>query len=209
MRSILLPCLAMVLAASAAQAQTLNCTPTSSLAIQKYPGARNIPNGNDLTRPAGKAVVAQGQMLIISGQVLDRNCMPVPQAIVEIWQVNPFGRWILAGADDLVSANPTFAGAGRTYTDTDGNFTFISLFPAATAKRAPNINVRVKAEGMVDFTTALYFENDSRNGLDEVYKKLAPISRMTATLRMSQGAGGELLATTTLVLPSKAPYRTY
>ena len=107
------------------------CQTTPRLAVSNYPGAKAIPHGNNLLLPAGKSVAASGQTVVIMGRLLDSRCLPITEAVVEIWQVNPYGRWLLAGSDDLVTPNPTFAGAGRTVTDKDGRFVFTTAFPAA------------------------------------------------------------------------------
>lgn len=185
------------------------CSPTTAVSTQNYPGANRIPAGNNLLLPAGKSLEAEGQRIIVHVQVLDRNCAPIPQATVELWQVDPFGRWLLAGADDLATPNPVFAGAGRTYTDENGMAYFITAFPAPVNKRAPNVNIKIKAEGMSDFSTALFFDKDNRNTEDDTLKKLQTPLRRGVSLAVEQGADGVLIASTAVVLPGVAPYRTY
>ncbi len=185
------------------------CQPTPSLAVSNYPRAKAIPHGNNLLLPAGKSVAASGQKVVIVGRLLDSRCLPITEAVVEIWQVDPYGRWLLAGRDDLVTPSATFAGAGRTITDKDGRFVFTTAFPAALAKRAPHINMKVKAQDMKEFSTMLFFANDSRNAADATYKKTNPAARDLVTLQMGQTNDGGLTATTTIVLSGKVRYRTY
>ncbi len=47
----------------------------------------------DLTQIRGKNGVAQGQHIIVSGKITDKDCKPLSSAIVEIWQANHFGRY--------------------------------------------------------------------------------------------------------------------
>lgn len=185
------------------------CVPTNAVATQNYPGPSRIPNSNNLLRPTGKSVETEGQKLIVTLQVLDRNCAPIPEAVVELWQVDPFGRWLLAGPEDLATPNPVFAGAGRSYTDENGMVQFITAFPAPVNKRAPNVNVKIKTPGMSDFSTALFFDRDNRNTEDDTLKKLQSPSRRSVSLEVSQGEEGALAAQAILVLPGVAPYRTY
>jgi protocatechuate 3,4-dioxygenase beta subunit len=198
------------------------CNPTNAVATVNYPGARAVHPSNNLILPAGKAVEAEGQKLIITGRVLDSQCKPVPEAVVELWQNSPFGRWLLAGDDDLATSRPVFTGAGRTYTDIDGSFTFITAFPAPlnyserkgkqviSWRRAPFVNVKIKAEGMPDLTTALFFSDDKRNDSDTLYRKLSVSSRHEVTIRMQPSENDNALqGEIDLVLPAKAPYRTY
>ncbi len=196
----------LTLMAASAQAAPV-CKPSASMKAYDYPGARVIPTGNNLILPAGKAVAAEGQPLVIRGRVLDSRCAPVPEAVVELWQASPYGRYLLAEGADLASARPVFAGAGRTYTDSDGSFTFTTAFPAPSRYRAPNVNVRVKAERMPTYTSALFFSGDVRNDADAAYRKAT--ARQSTTITMNQSAEGMLTGTIDIILPGKAPYRSY
>jgi protocatechuate 3,4-dioxygenase beta subunit len=197
--------LALLLAPSAYAA---SCTPSPSIATQNYPGFRNIPNGNNLLKPAGKAVESTGQRVVIYGTLFDRQCVPVADALVELWQVDPFGKWMLANREDLVNPNPVFAGAGRTYTDESGRFYFVTAFPAAVGKRAPHFDLRIAVRDQKDFSTVLYFADDGRNAKDGYYAKLGGDARQKASLQVNEGRDG-LSAAATIVLPYKVPYRGY
>jgi protocatechuate 3,4-dioxygenase beta subunit len=185
------------------------CIATNRVATVNYPGAKAIHPSNNLLLAAGKSIPAEGQVLILQGQVLDVHCKPVPEATVELWQNNPFGRWLRATDEDLATPYPVFTGSGRTYTDRDGRFIFTTAFPAPLKDRAPFINMRVKARTMPEHTTMLFFANDARNGSDGVFRKLNPKTQEDVTIEMGQGAEGELIGLVTFVLPALAPYRTY
>lgn len=210
--------LAMLLTATQAAAQPhalkapvepSKCTPTAKLATRNYPGEEVIPTINYLPLPAGKAVEAPGQKILITAQVLDRNCVPASGAVVEIWQNDPFGRWILSNAEDLVDARPVFNGAGRTATDNQGVFHFITLFPAATGGLAPNFNVRIVAPGMAPFTTALYFANDRHNTDDKRFMKLSAAEQRSVMLKIDDSNPDLLGGSIVLVLPGNLAYRGY
>jgi hypothetical protein len=185
------------------------CKPTRVIATHNYPGAAFIPSTNNLIQPTGKAVVVAGQQLIIEGHVVDTRCAPVREAVVELWQNSPTGRWLLAGQADLASANPVFAGAGRTYTDSDGNFTFITAFPAPLGNSAPYVSIKISGQGIPDTPTALYFKDDARNAKDTKYSKLASDVRGDTTIAVQQRDDDTLVGTIQLVVPVKAPFRTY
>ena len=204
---LLSACAALLLAA-AAQADPV-CAPSATVATHNYPGASAIPTGNNLLLPAGKAVWADGQQVTIYGRVLDTHCAPVPNAIVELWQNSPTGRWLLAGRDDLASARPVFAGAGRTYTDNDGNFSFITAFPAPLKGAAPYVSMKVMGHGIPDLNTVLYFSGDARNGTEKAYSKLSSKMRDDTLIHMSQGEADDLIGQVTLVIATRAPYRSY
>jgi protocatechuate 3,4-dioxygenase beta subunit len=146
------------------------------------------------------------------------HCLPVPNAVVEIWQVDPFGKWFIADSEDLATPYPTFAGAGRAVTGMDGSFSFISAFPGSTITHlgknktiahAPQINVNIKARGFSKFSTILFFGGDRRNEADPIYSKLKSDMRPQVTFAMGQDAAQNLIATLDLVLDGNSPYQTY
>jgi protocatechuate 3,4-dioxygenase beta subunit len=195
-----------------AWAQAADCVASPRLEIHNYPGASHIANGNNLMLPAGKSVVARGQELVIEGVVLDNHCVPVADAMVELWQVDPFGKWSLANADDLANPNPVFAGAGRTSSDNLGHFNFITAFPAEIKNHSPHLHLKIRVRGQKDFYTMLWFADDVRNADDAVYKKLSLEARARATLSMrplATDVNGGFTGNARIVLPYKAKYRGY
>lgn len=190
-------------------AHAASCAATPGMAVQNYPGFARIQNGNNLVMPAGKAVEAEGQRVVIRGQLVDTNCVPVSDAQIELWQVDPFGKWMLATPADLVTPNPVFAGAGRTSTDNTGQFHFVTLFPAALKGRAPHFDVRVSVRGQKPFTTVLYFADDGRNATDTSYKRLKPDAQRAVSMQVNEAGDAGLNASVKLVTPFAQKYRTY
>lgn len=201
----------LLVSASAAHAQEFtHCVPTKAIATVNYPGADKIPHTNNMVLPAGKAIEAEGQKLMLVGRLLDVNCMPVKDAQIEIWQPDPFGKWFLAQRDDLATPLPVFTGAGRGFSNTTGEFFFHTLFPSSVNKRAPFINVKIKARGMKEFNTQLFFGSDMRNAEDPVYKRLKEGERPSVTLTMQPLADRVgFAALVDIVLPEKAKFVAY
>lgn len=186
-----------------------HCGSTPQLSASNYPGADKLIPGNDLSQPAGKAVASPGQVFVLTGRVVDRNCVPVGQATVELWQRDPFGQDASPTPAQLASPDPVFAGSGRSYTDADGVFHFITRFPGPVSGKAPRLNLRIKAQGMSPFTTALFFAGDERNARDAAYSKLSDNARRAVSIAMTAAPDGGLLGSVLLVLPGRAPYQTY
>ena len=198
---------AALLLALAPAAQAATCSPSPAVAVQNYPGAARIQYGNNLAMPAGKSVEAEGQRVVIYGTLLDKNCVPVSDAAIELWQVDPFGKWILATKADLVTPNPVFTGAGRTRSDNAGQFHFVTLFPAALSKRAPHFNLRITMRGEKPFTTVLYFAEDGRNASDGVFKSMSVERRKQASMQVNEAGEAGLGARAEIVLPYATRYR--
>lgn len=203
----------MMLVAVPVQAQQISCPiPTPRLGTQQYPGARLIPTTNDLTQYTGKAVAAAGQRLMVSARLLDSGCVPIANAVVELWQLNPYGTMRIASKNDLATPNSLFSGAGRTYTDNNGRFLFTTLFPGPAKNAAPRLYLRVAAPNMPEFSTTLYFADDVRNEKDPAYKRLKEDGRRRVELVMSPlngDANRGFVGSTDIVLPNRAPYRRY
>lgn len=187
------------------------CSPSPRIPTNDYPGPRNIPPSNDLTRYNGKSVSADGQRLLVQLRVRDTRCVPIQDATVEMWQLNPYGNYRIISMQDRVTPNAVFSGAGRSYTDNNGGVQFITLFPAATKTHAPRIHIRVKAPGLPVYDTILYFQNDVRNATDPWYKRLSETNRSRVELKMSPSVTevNSFVGATEIILPGKAKYRSY
>jgi protocatechuate 3,4-dioxygenase, beta subunit len=82
---------------------------------------------NDLTRQhTGEPL---GERITVSGKVLDDNGRPVPNTLIEIWQCNAAGRYRHRIDQHDAPLDPNFTGAGRTLTDGEGNYRFITIKP--------------------------------------------------------------------------------
>jgi protocatechuate 3,4-dioxygenase beta subunit len=72
-----------------------------------------------------------GERIIVSGRVLDEDGRSVPQTLVEIWQANAAGRYRHAVDQHPAPLDPNFTGGGRTLTDAEGRYRFITVKPGA------------------------------------------------------------------------------
>jgi protocatechuate 3,4-dioxygenase alpha subunit len=133
-----------------------------------------------------------GTHIRIEGRVLDGDGLPVPDALVEVWQANSAGRYNHAAdsgaAQDL---DPGFLGFGRCGTDADGRYWFETVKPGAVPfgdgdrRQAPHICVIVLARGLLNhLATRLYFadepstESDSILGLVPEHRRATLIARL-------------------------------
>lgn len=168
--------LACSLLPQAAEAQSydpfvLKCQgPTPDTNPTNYPGTDKIILSNNLARPTGKAITAPGQLLHISGRVTDENCVPIANAIIDLWQANPYGKYRWAARDELLNPEPVFAGNGRAVTDNMGRYHFTTLFPGEIGRRAPHVNFRISHPDFKTLETTMYFRGDRRNAGDSRYK---------------------------------------
>jgi len=101
----------------------------SELTGPVYPYGRIDASDTDLTRQhEGEP---QGERIIVQGRVLDEDGRPLPNTLVEIWQANAAGRYTHRVDDHPAPLDPNFSGAGRTLTDDQGRYRFVTIKPGA------------------------------------------------------------------------------
>ncbi len=98
-----------------------------------------------------------GEPLIISGQVLNQNCDPVPEAVVDVWQTDSNGNYYFED----------FTLRGKIKADDRGQYILETIFPGKYSEagfmRPAHIHVKVSAPGLSSHTTQLYFEGDEHH----------------------------------------------
>ncbi|MCA6126327.1 protocatechuate 3,4-dioxygenase subunit beta, partial [Bradyrhizobium sp. WSM 1704] len=84
---------------------------------------------NDLTIQAKGEPL--GERIIVHGHVLDEDGRGVPNTLVELWQANACGRYVHVVDQHPAPLDPNFTGAGRTQSDAQGYYRFITIKPGA------------------------------------------------------------------------------
>ncbi|MEQ8349675.1 MAG: protocatechuate 3,4-dioxygenase subunit alpha [Sneathiellaceae bacterium] len=133
------------------------------------------PGDNDLTWRADPARRAAGDPIVLTGRLTEQNGAPRTNALLELWQADAAGRFDHPLDPQGASADPEFAGWGRTATDGDGRFRFVTVKPGAYrdplsgALRAPHLNLQVLSSGLMRrLVTAIYFPDDPGHAEDPV-----------------------------------------
>ena len=129
---------------------------------------------NDLTRQHKGA--PQGERIIVSGRLLDDDGRPIANSLVEIWQANAAGRYLHHGDDHRAPLDPNFSGAGRTLTDVDGNYRFVTIKPGSypwlnheNAWRPAHIHFSLFGNAFATrLVTQMYFPGDPLMAYDPV-----------------------------------------
>ena len=75
-----------------------------------FPVRRNYLERCDLTSIEGADGIAQGEIIEVTGRILNRNGEPVSGAGVTIWQANTFGRYVHPDDANLAPLDPNFVG---------------------------------------------------------------------------------------------------
>jgi protocatechuate 3,4-dioxygenase alpha subunit len=146
--------------------------------------------GNVLVRPE-----TAGRRIRIEGRVLDGDGLPVPDALVEIWQANAHGRYNHPADQGPAPLDPSFTGFGRSGTEDDGRFWFETVSPGPVpfrdgGQQAPHIVVTVSARGLLNhLVTRFYFADDPTTDADPVLQQVPAERRVTLLARPSQNDG--------------------
>lgn len=82
----------------------------------------------NFTRGKSEAI---GERIRVHGRVVDENNRAIPNTLVEIWQANAGGRYRHATDHYLAPLDLNFGGCGRTMTDQDGFYEFLTIKPGA------------------------------------------------------------------------------
>jgi protocatechuate 3,4-dioxygenase beta subunit len=133
------------------------------------------PLDHDLTRqhPGEPA----GQRIVIEGRVLDEGGRPVPHTLIEIWQANAAGRYAHQVDQWDAPLDVNFTGAGRTLTDVDGRYRFVTIRPGAypwrnhhNAWRPAHIHFSLFGHAFLTrLVTQMYFPGDPLLALDPIF----------------------------------------
>jgi protocatechuate 3,4-dioxygenase alpha subunit len=143
--------------------------------------------GTDRLFIADLAGNAPGEKVAIAGRVLDGDGKPVNDALIEIWQAGPDGKF----------NPPGFAGFGRVATDDQGAFRFTTLKPGRVegiggALQAPHLVVAVFMRGLLrHLVTRIYFPDEPANGEDAILN-LVPAGRRATLVAVRTPVAGAL-----------------
>jgi protocatechuate 3,4-dioxygenase alpha subunit len=146
---------------------------TPSQTIGPYWHLIEHPEWADLTRFG-----AQGEVIRLTGRIVDGGDVAVTNACVEVWQADP-------------QLSEHFPGFGRCRTDQEGRFTFTTLKPGpapmgalgggeANTLQAPHLAVAILARGLLrHLATRLYFAGEALNAQDPVLLAISEARRTT------------------------------
>jgi len=160
-------------------------------------------NDFDLTKQhAGEPI---GERIVVSGRILDANARPVANTLVEIWQANAAGRYPHKRDNHNAPTDPNFTGAGRTLTDAEGRYRFVTIKPGAypwknhyNAWRPAHIHFSLFGPAFATrLVTQMYFPGDPLladdplfNGVSDAAARERLISRYDGSLSEPEWALG-------------------
>jgi protocatechuate 3,4-dioxygenase, beta subunit len=135
-----------------------------------YPLNSIADRTGDLARSSGRPAPANGEILLVKGQVLTLTGRPVAGARIEIWQANSAGRYRHPSDKTSEPLDPNFDGFAVLTTDQEGGYSFRTVKPGGY--RTPHGDMRPPhIHFLVDFgadrlITQMYFAGEPGNTTD-------------------------------------------
>jgi protocatechuate 3,4-dioxygenase, beta subunit len=165
---------------------------STALRHPKRPLARLVPGLTELTGPVlGHDRVGEldhdltrqhagqplGERIVVHGRVIEEDGRPVPETLIELWQANAAGRYRHVIDRHDAPLDPNFTGVGRTLTDRDGGFRFVTIKPGAypwgnhpNAWRPAHIHFSLFGRAFTQrLVTQMYFPGDPLFAQDPIF----------------------------------------
>jgi len=151
---------------------------------------------NDLTIHGKSAPL--GEKMVLTGRLLDADGRPIRRSLIEIWQANASGRYAHPADQHDAPLDPNFLGMGRTFTDDQGRYRFVTVKPGSYpwrnhpfAWRPQHIHFSLLGNAPVQrLITQMYFPGDPLLAIDPVYNSVPDEQarkRMVSALSLESG----------------------
>ena len=189
-----------LLVAGAAWGMSLAPTPEQTLG-PFYPSVLPEDRDADLLVIKGRADRAQGTVLHLTGRVTDTSGAPIVAALVEIWQSDTYGRYLLPKDGAPGQRDSNFQGYGQARTDAAGAYRFRTIRPVPYESRPPHIHFQVTHPRFRPLVTQMYVVGEPGRENLAYFGGQRVRDALSVTLRPAEGAeAGALSARFDIVL---------
>jgi protocatechuate 3,4-dioxygenase, alpha subunit len=134
-----------------------------------------------------------GERIRVRIRVTDGDGVPVPDALLEVWQADADGLYVRPDDPAGALTAPAFCGFGRLASDKDGVCLFETIRPGRIVDaegrfQASHINVTLFARGLLrQLYTRIYFEGDPDLARDLILSQVPAERRESLTARHGGG----------------------
>ena len=131
--------------------------------------------------PIRNVIEQGGTPLTIKGKILKSSdcATPVSDATIDIWHCDSQGNY----------DNEGFKCRGMVKTDSNGSYTFATIFPPPYGSRPRHIHFKVRAEGYPELTSQIYFKGDPKISND--FARNAEPDRIIDVLKTNDELNGQ------------------
>jgi protocatechuate 3,4-dioxygenase, beta subunit len=163
-----------------------------------FPTGQTPDSRADLTSVKGFEGCAQGEIIEVTGRVLNLDGEPVRGVPVTIWQANSFGRYVHANDLNPAPLDPHFVGCVGILSDSDGVYRIKTVKPGAYPAgpdwmRPPHIHFEVHGR-FERLITQMYFPGEPLNACDRLLNAvLRPDLLIAEPIPSEDGSGHRVL----------------
>lgn len=161
-----------------------------------YPSALPRDTDNDLVYINENDAPATGEVVHLSGRILDLNGEPVANAVVELWQSDANGIYLHHDSPHRSDYDRNFQGFGRVLTGPSGEYYFRTVHPAThiekRSRRAPHFHLGVFVPNRSTLFTQIYFEGQVLNDRDPILNSVsdpAQRARLIVPMQLDETTG--------------------
>ncbi|MEM7120872.1 MAG: protocatechuate 3,4-dioxygenase [Pseudomonadota bacterium] len=137
-----------------------------------YPLELPLDDDNDLTSVDGASVGATGEVIHVTGHILNIDGTPLDGARVELWQANAAGRYHHPLDSSSRAVDAGFQGFGHTITAGDGAYRFKTIRPGLYPGRTRHLHFAVRAPDGRELVTQMYFAGEPGNTKDGLLRRI-------------------------------------
>ena len=160
--------------------------PTPSQTVGPYFGIALTPDSTDRYIPDGypRPIALVGptrlvddrhpEAITLAGTVWDGAGQPVPEAMLEVWQADRYGRYHRPeDQSEQASLDEGFLGFGRCHTTDEGRYEFLTVKPGRVpavggGMQAPHINLAIFGGGLLKpLRTRIYFSDEAEANAED------------------------------------------
>jgi protocatechuate 3,4-dioxygenase beta subunit len=131
--------------------------------------------------PLKTTIETEGEALTITGTIFQSSdcATPVSNATIDIWHCDSHGNY----------DNQGFKCRGLVKSDSQGRYSFKTIFPPSYGSRPRHIHFKVRAAGFKELTSQIYFKGDPN--LQNDFAKNAEPSRVLSIKETQDGQHGQ------------------
>ena len=141
-----------------------------------YPLTHPADTDADMVWLKGHTQRAAGQVIEVTGRVLDPKGNPIPNAAIELWQANAAGRYDHPSDPAKAPLDPHFQGFAAIRSDSKGDWRIMTIKPAGydspIGHRPPHIHFDVRGRTHRNLAQLYFPEEADGNAKDMLYKLL-------------------------------------
>ena len=151
----------------------------------------DVPSDSDadLTWLKGHSQRAAGQVIEVSGRVLDPKGNPIAGARLDLWQANAAGRYAHPADPAVAPLDPHFQGFASIVSDSKGDWRIVTIKPAGydspIGNRPPHIHFDVRGKTHRNVAQLYFPEDAAGNAKDLLYKDLGAAAGTSLAVRDS------------------------